>query len=307
MQEAVVSRTALFTSLIRAIHARCDPLPVFNDPWGDKLVPQVVVDAIRQRALLAQGLPPDSSNALPFLVEDFVRTNAGYAGTVTRSRYTEDALAAALARGVRQYVLIGAGLDSYALRHANGNPELHIFEVDHPATQSFKLGKIKELGVTLPATVHFVAADLSKEGLTDALARSAFKRDQLAFFSWLGVSMYLTPEANVAALSAMANGAAAGSEIVFTYLNEEVFDSRKAPASARFAELQRTVAEVGEPFLSGFDPNALPQLLATIGLHLIEDFADSQLVARYDPKDANGLRPSSHSHVARASLGRKSR
>src|SRR6185437_16545034 len=137
-------------------------------------------------------------------------------GVIIRSRYAEDALKAAAQRGTRQYVLIGAGFDSFVLRRpafANG---IEIFEIDHPATQALKIERIRACGITLPASVHFIAADLASETLASALARSSFRGGEPAFFSWLGVTVYLTREANMATLRAVASSSAAGSELVFT-------------------------------------------------------------------------------------------
>src|SRR5262249_2592169 len=152
-------------------------------------------------------------------------------------------------KGARQYVLIGAGFDSFSLRRPAYSSALQIFEIDFPATQSLKLERIAACGVGVSDSVHFLAADLSEVSVAAALSRSSFEPGTLTFFSWLGVTMYLTPEANTATLKSIASCAPADSEVVFTYFDEKLF----AAQSESFRELQARVASVGEPFLSGFD------------------------------------------------------
>jgi methyltransferase (TIGR00027 family) len=210
-----------------------------------------------------------------------------------RTRYAEDALKASVSRGVRQYVLIGAGFDSFSLRLPEFAATLKIFEIDFPATQKLKLERIGACGIALPDTVHFVAADLSQESVAAALARSPFETTELAFFSWLGVTMYLTREANLATLMSIASCSPAGSEVVFTYLDERVFQAD----SEAFRELQQRVTAVGEPFLSGFNPAELAANLAGCGLDLVEDLNGSEAAARYDRGGENDLGQSVFSHM----------
>jgi len=302
LEPLLASRTALATSLMRALHTRADPAPILIDPWGDRLVSDSTRAAIRQRALAAmtpeaQVVAADSPRSI---VDDWLRGSAAYATVITRSRYAEDALHAAVSGGVRQYVLVGAGFDSYALRTPAAARHVEIFEVDHPATQGLKRQRLAECGVTVPDSVHFLAADLADETLDAVLSRSAFRPAEPAFFSWLGVTMYLPREANLATLAAVARCARAGSEIVFTYIDQEAFRSDPGSEGGSLAALQQSVKSVGEPFLSGFDPHALAQELLAVGLELQEDLADADLVQRYDAHGANGLRPASRSRIARA-------
>jgi methyltransferase (TIGR00027 family) len=301
MEDLVASTTSLATSRMRAVHARCDPQPILLDPWGDRLVPA---------ALLLASLNPAGSNSnsaagdaaddlLASMTDDYLRASPAYTNVITRSRYTEDALSAALARGVRQYVLIGAGFDSYALRRPAQARELQVFEVDHPATQALKKQRLAACGITLEAGVHFVAADLAREQLDIALSKTSFDRTQPTFFSWLGVTMYLTRAANMAALKSIAACCAPGSELVFSYADQKLFQPEGAALAASFAELEQTVKSVGEPFVSGFHPAELADDIRPLGLQLMEDMNDFQLVQRYDPAAVNGLKPVDRSHVAR--------
>ena len=300
MQDLVASQTALATALMRALHTRADPQPLIHDPWGDRLVPEAVIEAIRQRVLAASASEPGEASSVDAraFVDRFLRASPAYASVILRSRYTEDALHAAVARGVRQYVMIGAGFDSYALRRPSVASDVTVYEIDHPATQALKRRQLADCKVALPASLHFLAADLARESLGDVLSRSPFRCDQPAFFSWLGVTMYLTRDANLASLRAIAQCGAPGSELVFTYLDQAVFQQQSLPAT--FRELQRAVSSLGEPFLSGFDPSALSGDLRNVGFELEEDLEDMALVERYDGAGANNLRPAARSRIARA-------
>ena len=158
----------------------------------------------------------------------------------------------------------------------------------------------RHVGFSIRNSVHFLAADLANESLDVVLSHSAFKSAESAFFSWLGVTMYLTREANLATLRAIARCAAPGSELVFTYIDQAAFLHALETPSGPFSELKRSVAAIGEPFVSGFDPKTLAQDLIGVGLELTEDLVDSDVVARYDPRGVNKLRPATHSHIARA-------
>jgi methyltransferase (TIGR00027 family) len=298
LDNLTASMTALATSLMRAIHTRLDPNPLIDDPWGDRLVPESARDMFRT-AVLNKMDATARKNALATpdaIVDASFRRSPAYANVITRTRYAEDALQAAVGRGIRQYVLVGAGFDSFVLRRPPFAADLEIFEIDHPATQGLKLKRIKELGIALPDSVHFIAADLSAESVADALARSSFQRDRTSFFSWLGVSMYLTRQANFATLRSIALCARPGSELVLTYIDARMLDSE----SESFRALEKRVASLGEPFLSGFDPNTFAADLKACGLELCEDLAGEQIAARCGRVNPINPGHSSFSHIALA-------
>ena len=300
MNEFAVSRTALVTALMRAAHTRCDPEPLIDDPWGERLVPESARKAIRHSILSrmdagAQEGAPDSSDSV---VDAALLANVACADVICRSRYTDDALRTAVADGIRQYVLVGAGFDSFAIRRPDFARDVEIFEVDHPATQRLKRQRLHACGIVLPASVHFIAADLAREDLGAALGRSPFDMRQPAFFSWLGVTMYLARGANLSALRAIAQSGAPGSVLVFTYLDQRLFDSDAG--SARFDDLRKRVRSIGEPFVSGFDPATLAGDLRQVGLTLVEDLAVPAVLQRYGRTGASGLNAHSAGHIALA-------
>ena len=273
------------TALMRAAHTRLDHPALIDDPWGDRLIL-----AEERSAMLALSDTRDLDGAL--------RAHPSYGTVILRSRYAEDALADAVSRGVGQYVLVGAGMDSFALRRPPFAHDLQIFEVDHPATQEFKSRRLAHCNIAMPPGVHLVAADLSETGLDAALESSSFCRDRPAFFSWLGVSAYLTRAANLATLGAVASCAPAGSELVFSYIDQGLLDSDDVQEQMRRA--RAFVASVGEPWVSGFEPDKLSSDLRSAGLELVENLGPEQLGARYCSDRTDGLHPSAGAHVARA-------
>lgn len=277
MHLSIASRTALATSLIRAHHTRSAPQPLIDDHWGDSLVPPVV-------------------RSSPLAQDDLLRANAAYADVILRARYCDDALQAARARGATQYLILGAGFDSQVCRPCA--PGQQVFELDHPATQDLKRQRLHDCGIAVPPTHHFIAADLGQEPLTEALTRSPFQRSALTFCSWLGVTMYLPREANLACLASISDNCPPGSELVFSYVDEAVFASDYA--NREFDALRQQVAAHGEPFVSGFDPAAVGELLNRCGFELLEDLNGNEMVARYDAKEINGLRSNPAARIAHA-------
>lgn len=256
---------------------------------------------------LIGGLDPESRKRVDALgspeaaLDAMLRAHPMYGTVVVRTRYAEDALAAAVARGSRQYAIIGAGMDSFALRQPPFARGVEVFEIDHPASQELKRRRLHECGVSVPPTLHFVPADLSRESLGTALGRTAFRGDQPAFFSWLGVTVYLTREANLATLRAVAGCAAPTSELVFTYLDEHELDPDRGSDDVQ--RVRAAVATVGEPWVSGFDPSRLAEDVRGVGLVLVEDLDGEGLRARYCAGRTDGLSPASGVHIARARVG----
>jgi len=283
---------------MRAVHSRSDPAPLLSDTWGDRLVPRSTQAALRQRTMerLRAAMPGSTLDPVQSL-DLGLRSNAAYADVILRSRYTEDALKEAVARGgIGQYVIIGAGFDSFICRRPAWAEDVTVIEVDHPATQRLKRERLAACGVTVPRSVEFVEADLSVEPLESALARSSFQADRLTFFSWLGVTMYLTREANLNALLSIATCAAAGSELVFTYLDEAILGPDPV-ADESFRRLMTDVSAAGEAFLSGFDPRTIGERLHETGLLLLEDLDGNAAASRYDAAGQNAFRTAAAAHI----------
>jgi methyltransferase (TIGR00027 family) len=304
MEDSTASRTALAVSLIRAIHTRTDPDPLIDDDWGDRLVPDWAVDELRELAL-ARMTPAERERAMAAperLLDEYFPRHDMFGNGILRLRWAEEALAEAIAGGVNQYVIVGAGFDSFALRRPAFARDVEIIEIDHPATQTLKLERLRDLGIAAPPGVRFIAADFTRETMASVLSRAGLDRQAPAFFSWLGVASYLTREENIASLSAMA-ASAPGSLIAFTYIDQAVFEARalaNAPESETLRDSSSAVARLGEPFVSGFDPKLLGGELAALGLELIEDFNGPGLAQRYGRTGARNLPSPTASRFAMA-------
>ncbi len=260
METGRPSATAFGAAALRAAHQLLDAPPVFEDPLALRVLGARVAAAIAadpQRA----GTPA-SLRALVSL----------------RSRHAEQALADAVGRGARQYVVLGAGLDTFAYRNPFDAAGLRVFEVDHPATQRWKRARLAEAGIEVPASASFAPVDFERDTLADGLARAGFDADAPAFFSLLGVIVYLPRDAAMATLGWVA-GRPRGSAIAFDYaLVAERLDP--AARAARDA-MARRVAEAGEPWITHFDPPELARTLRAIGFATVEDLGGDTLHARY--------------------------
>jgi methyltransferase (TIGR00027 family) len=222
-----------------------------------------------------------------------------YARAVTtmRQRYTEDELDKAVARGVGQYVILGAGLDSFAYRRPDLATTLRVFEVDHPATQQWKRARLRELNIELPNNLTFVPLNFEQQTLMDGLRAGGHRSELPTFFSWLGVTMYLTEEAVFETLRYVA--LAPGSEIVFQYvLPESLIDEENRRL---LAVLKAFGAARGEPWLSAFEPSALVARVKELGFTQVWDFGPEEANARYFTGRTDGLyiRPMSNLMKAR--------
>ena len=296
------SRTAIGAALMRGLHTRADAHRILDDAWADRLVPssarELLYDLVRRIDGASPGAAADAA-ARQAAVDALLRGNAAYANVILRSRYAEDALHRALARGVRQYVLVGAGFDSYALRRPPEAADLTVIEIDHPATQSLKRQRVTACGAPWPASARFIAADLAAEDLPSVLRRSGLRLSEPVFFSWLGVTMYLSRGANMATLRAIASTAVPGSELVFSYIEQALLDALSSDADVHSATaLHKIVAAAGEPFVCGFDPATLGHELQALGYRVLEDCSEVDLLRRYDPSDRNGFAARETSRVA---------
>ena len=266
MDEAQPSRTALRVALRRAAHQIVDRPLLFEDPLAVRILGPAYTEELRRT--------PDKDRR-PF-------SAALRAFLVVRSRYAEEQLATAYKNGVRQYCLLGAGLDTFAYRnHSEG---LEVFEVDHPATQSWKQEMLQNARIEIPNTVRHVSVDFERQGLADQLAAAGFSFDQPCFFAWLGVVPYLTLEAFRATLGLIAN-MPQGSGVTFDYS----LPRASLPFLEQLAHdsLASRVAQAGEPFQLFFTPESIRAELTAFPR--IEDLATKDLTARYFAGRTDGL------------------
>jgi methyltransferase (TIGR00027 family) len=205
-----------------------------------------------------------------------------------RHRFAEDRLQQALERGVRQIILLGAGLDSLALRRPTLATEVRLVEVDHPDSQRWKLARMEELSLETPSVVY-VPIDFGKESLEVRLAGSGVKLDQPTYFSWLGVTQYIDRAACDATWGLIATRPR-GSEVVFDFI---VMNELLAPQERAFSDAAAgNSADRGEPWLTYFDPNKLEEHLADLGFTRIQRLTPQLAASRYyagQPADVTPL------------------
>lgn len=248
------SRTAQHNALFRALE-QGQPAPLFADPFARRF--------LRGRYRLYGALPP---RALARYIDR--RWPGPRAAVCVRTRYIDDRVEEALEDGLDQLVILGAGFDARAHRLA-GLEHVRVFELDHPSTQSMKRAVVGPP----PANVRYVAADLAREPLAEALAAGGVAADARTLFLWEGVTNYLDAASVDATLRTIAQ---LGTSVVFTYVERALVDASRAFAGG--AESLAYVRRLGEPFTFGLEPAEVPGYLRERGLALVED-ADLQTVA----------------------------
>jgi methyltransferase (TIGR00027 family) len=195
-----------------------------------------------------------------------------------RSRFTEDLVEMAMRGAVEQYVILGAGLDSFAYRRADLMDRLRVFEVDHPASQSWKRDRIREMGVEIPDNLVFAPVDFEHQTLAEGLVSAGFNFARAAVFSWIGVTMYLTLDAIEATLSTISE-CVPGSQVVLTYNQpRRVLDENAFQVTSTF---QAIATEMGEPFVSLFVPEEIDRLLRNYGFDHIVHFGPQEARAAW--------------------------
>ncbi|MGA3373151.1 MAG: class I SAM-dependent methyltransferase [Terracidiphilus sp.] len=265
METGKASKTALGVAIRRAAHQLMDRPPVLDDPIAVRLV--------------GSATPRQMERAMHKVARDF------RAFMAVRSRYAEDRLAEAVAQGVRQYVILGAGLDTFAYR--NPFPSLRVFEVDFPATQEWKRAMLAEAGISVPGDLTFVPLDFEHKTLADGLGEAGFDVRLPAFFGWLGVVPYLTLAAFRATLETIAS-LPTGSAVSFDYAISP--ETLSPVGRTAFDALAGRVAAAGEPFQLFFTPEGLADELRQVGFRRMEQLDSDQLNEIYFKDRADGLR-----------------
>lgn len=291
MKEGQSSRTAEAAAALRANHFKNTVSPVFSDPYAFELTSR------SWKKLLSSPLLVKLMNSAVLN-----RTLGLLTGQVVgRSRYAEDLLDQAIQSNIQQYVLVGAGLDSFVLRESHHYPALKIFEVDHPDTQAAKQAKLKKLG-EIPATVEFVAINFEKESISEALARSLYERSTPAFFSWLGTTHYLNPQTTLQTLKSIAEFAANASEVVLDYSTDfqELTGIERIGSMgvAQFTHLLK------EPLLGQFKPTDLHHAVEQMGFEVVEDLSGEAITERYFSARVDEIRHTSATRLLHLRLNK---
>ena len=265
MQQALPSRTALRVALRRAAHQLYDKPLVFKDPIAVPILGSAYAEELRR-----------TPRERPFSI-------AMRAHLVARSRYAEDNLARAVASGVKQYVLLGAGLDTFTYR--NPWPELHVFEVDHPATQQWKRELLQASAIPIRQNLTYAPVDFERESLPEQLQQAGFDPTQPTYFAWLGVVPYLTLpafRATVALISAQPPASGITLDYgqprsALPFLEQLAHDS-----------LASRVQQAGEPFQLFFTPREIAAEFSAF--QAIEDIGGPEINTRYFANRKDELR-----------------
>jgi len=270
------SRTALAAATHRAAHQILEQGRILADPLALRILGEDAQTIVRE----AERRP--SGRAMRIFI-------------AARTRFAEDALAAAIERGVRQVVVLGAGLDTYAYR-SGLHDGVRIFEVDHPATQAWKRQRLEEAAIPIPGLLTFAPVDFERQTLGEGLAGAGFSMEMQTFFTWLGVVPYLSEDAvwtTLRFIASLRNGA----HVVFDYSDPP--ESLSAEARERHDERAARVAGFGEAWKSYFEAGELSRKLKGIGFSEVEDLGPPQIAARYFPSRASGVAEKG-GHILRA-------
>jgi methyltransferase (TIGR00027 family) len=286
MEQRSPSRTAIGTAVHRAAHLLLD-----DDP-------KILVDPFA-RAFAGYASDTEMLQAVASMeMIEFPRMRALFA---LRSRYAEDELARAIVRGIDQYIILGAGLDSFAYRRPELMASLDVFEVDHPASQAWKRARVAELGIAAPTHLHHVSIDFERQTLGEGLAESIVDLGKPVFLSLLGVAQYLTPDATLRTLRDVAATTARGSELVFQFVVPPATLARnEAALVTAFAERN---GAAGEPWLSYFEPAEMECHLLVAGFSRVVHFGPEEATERYLRGRGDGLCMPAYFHIIKASIG----
>jgi methyltransferase (TIGR00027 family) len=276
MDDHQPSRTAWRVAVRRAAHQVFDVPRVFDDPLAIRILgPDASAILERERA--------NASRRLSLALRAFM---------AVRSRIAEECLADAYARGVRQYIVLGAGLDTFAYRNVLAG--LRVFEVDHPATQKWKRELLAQAGIVASGFVEHVAVDFERRGFMEVLGENGFDAAAPACFAWLGVSMYLNRETVIETVRSIA-ALPRPSTVVFDYgvAKSQLGMMEKLVLSA----FEQRVAAIGEPWTCYFEPADLAIVLRSVGFERIDDLGRDAINERYFANRADGLQVGTLAHL----------
>ncbi|MGV7098985.1 class I SAM-dependent methyltransferase [Bacillus subtilis] len=278
MRKNESSLTSLISAFARAYHSRYDTPLIFDDFIAKDLINEKEFIDISKNMIqgisffnkeIAERLQNDPEKILKWVAQIQLSPTP-----LARASYCEKVLHNELMLGAKQYVILGAGLDTFCFRHPELENSLQVFEVDHPATQQFKKNKLKDANLTIPGHLHFVPMDFTKTFSYDPLLDEGFKNTK-TFFSLLGVSYYVTQEENASLISNLFSHVPPGSSIVFDYAAETLFTAKGT--SNRVEHMVKMAAASGEPMKSCFTYQEIEHLLESSGLLIYEHLSPDDI------------------------------
>ncbi|PMC33680.1 SAM-dependent methyltransferase [Bacillus sp. UMB0899] len=265
------SITSLVSAFSRAYHSRFDTPKIFDDFIANKLISEEELSMISKNMInginffnkdIGQRFKDDPKEILKWIIQVQLSPTP-----LARSAYCEKVLLNEMKLGVQQYVILGAGLDTFCFRHPELENSLEIFEIDYPTTQEFKRKKLEKEKLNIPTNLHFVSKDFTTPFSFQELIDEGFKYKK-TFFSLLGVSYYLTKEENASLIQHLFNNVPTGSSIVFDYADEKLFEEKGM--SNRVENMVKMASAGGEPMKSSFTYHEIENLLEKSGLLIYE-------------------------------------
>ncbi|WP_329765089.1 class I SAM-dependent methyltransferase [Bacillus nitratireducens] len=281
VKKGEASVTSLVSAFGRAYHSEFDSSKIFDDYVAKDLISQKERNDIEMNMVqgihffnkdIAKQLQDNPKEILKWITQVQLSPTP-----LARAAYCERVLLHEIALGAKQYVILGAGLDTFSFRHRELENKIEIFEVDHPSTQGFKIQRVKESGLEIPSNLHFVSMDFTKDFSKQKLVNEGFENKK-NFFSLLGVTYYLTKEELSSLIECLFERVPKGSSIVFDYPDENLFTEKGL--SNRVENMVKMAMVGGEPMKSCFSYAEMEALLEKAGLLIYEHLS---------PEDINKL------------------
>jgi methyltransferase (TIGR00027 family) len=284
MRQVGPSLTANSVAMMRAAHQLFDDPIIFKDPIALNIIGTQAVSNIHSK-----------KRAFKTKLHSYLR-----AIVIARSCFAEAELSEAIKSGVNQYVILGAGLDTFAYRNPNNTDRLHVFEVDYPASLNWKRQQLNKTGIRIPNSLTFVPIDFETQSLADQLKSTGFKTDKATFFSWLGVTMYLTHDAMMETMKFIASSTPPGSKVVFDYVIPPF--SQNFLRRLIFYLLSKKVERGGEQWKSFYEPASLIKSLKAIGFSRTENIGPDRINALFFKNRADNLLVGNLGHLMKAEV-----
>ncbi|WP_100402625.1 class I SAM-dependent methyltransferase [Bacillus sp. FJAT-42315] len=282
MKKDQSSITSLISAFGRAYHSQFDSPKIFDDYIAKELISKKEFNDIKENMVqgiqffnkdIAQKFKEDTEEILKWITQIQLSPTP-----LARAAYCEKILLHEMTLGLKQYVILGAGLDTFCFRHPELKNTLEIFEIDHPATQKFKKKKLDEANLTIPSNLHFVPMDFAQKFTYQSLIDEGFDNKK-TFFSLLGVSYYLTKEEMSSLIDHLFTKVPSGSSIVFDYADENLF--KEKGISNRVENMVKMASASGEPMKSCFSYFEMEKMLEPSGLLIYEHLSSAQIHELY--------------------------
>ncbi|MFK4326038.1 methyltransferase (TIGR00027 family) [Bacillus sp. RC55] len=282
VKKGEASVTSLVSAFGRAYHSEFDSSKIFDDYVAKDLISQKERNDIETNMVqgihffnkgIAQQFQDNPKEILKWITQVQLSPTP-----LARAAYCERVLLHEVTLGAKQYVILGAGLDTFSFRHRELENEIEIFEVDHPSTQAFKIQRVKEAEYEIPNNLHFVSMDFTKDFSKQTLVKEGFENKK-TFFSLLGVTYYLTKEELSSLIERLFAMVPEGSSIVFDYPDENLFTEKGL--SNRVENMVKIAAVGGEPMKSCFSYTEMEALLEKVGLLIYEHLSPEDIDKLY--------------------------